>query len=171
MFYLGPLVTFAYSFVYLWFSSAVCTECPGFESFFKYLNDVWSMVGTSLLGHWITECSTRILTVKWGHFHLMSHGFREVEGTQKSSKCLLASCGIGWKRSWKESWALYPSKRCCGSWTASGGIPQMSFTLLLPYLGNNQGFSQNHSYCLLITVYEIEPERCWTHLFDILLLR
>lgn len=51
MFYLGPLVTFVYGSIYLWFSSAVCTECPGFESIFKYSDDVWCVVGTSLLGH------------------------------------------------------------------------------------------------------------------------
>lgn len=40
MFHLGPLVPFVYGSVYLWFSSAVSTECPGFESFFKYSDDV-----------------------------------------------------------------------------------------------------------------------------------
>lgn len=51
MFYLGPLVTFVYDSFYLWFSSAVCTECPGFESFFKYFHGKWCVVGASLLGH------------------------------------------------------------------------------------------------------------------------
>lgn len=51
MFYLGPLVTFVHGSFYLWLSSAVCTECSDFESFFKYLNDVWCVVGASLLGH------------------------------------------------------------------------------------------------------------------------